>query len=61
MIGEGNGKVFETLNYIREKGFQGWVISENFYDKLPIRLRNEADQMAISAEELAVIKRAMEG
>jgi len=61
MVGEGNGKVFETLNYIREKGFKGWVISENFYDKLPIRLRNETDQMAVSAEDLAVIKRVMEG
>lgn len=61
MVGEGHGRVFETLNYIREKGFSGWVISENFYDKLPIRLRNEADQMAVSREDLAVIKRALEG
>ena len=61
MVGEGSGKVFETLHYIREKGFSGWIISENFYDKLPIRLRNEADQIAVSREDLAVIKRAMEG
>ena len=61
MVGEGNGKVFETMKYIRDKGFSGWVISENFYDKLPIRLRNEADQMAVSTEDLAVIRRAMEG
>lgn len=61
MVGEGHGKVFETLNYIRESGFKGWVISENFYDKLPIRLRNESDQMAISQQDLAVIKKALEG
>ena len=60
MVGEGTGKVFETMKYIRDKGFSGWVISENFYDKLPIRLRNESDQMAVSAEDLAVIRRAME-
>lgn len=61
MVGEGNGKVFQTLNYIRDKGFRGWVISENFYDKIPLRLRNETDQMAVSMEDLSVIKRAMEG
>ena len=61
LVGEGHGKVLEQLNYIREKGFSGWVISENFYDKLPIRGRNEADQMQVSADDLAVIKKALEG
>ena len=61
MVGEGNGKVLETLNYIRNKGFSGWVISENFYDKIPLRLRNEANQMAVSSQDLSIVKEAMEG
>ena len=61
MVGEGNGKVLETLNYIRNKGFSGWVISENFYDKIPLRLRNEANQMAVSSQDLSIVKKAMEG
>lgn len=60
MVGRGNGKVLETLQYFREMGFQGWIINENCYDRIPLRFQNETDQMAISRQDLITIKRAME-
>lgn len=33
ILGEGDSKFFETAEAIKESGFEGWIILENYYDQ----------------------------
>lgn len=40
LLGEGNTDFFSQMKYLKERGFEGWIITENYYNLLP--LRNQA-------------------
>ncbi len=59
-VGEGEGKVLETLEFLKSKNYEGWIISENYYDRLPFRKLNEDDILSISKQDLEIIRRAVQ-
>lgn len=59
-VGEGEGKVMETIEFLKSKNYEGWIISENYYDRLPFRKLNEEDYLAISKKDLEIIRNAVQ-
>jgi len=41
LLGEGDSDFFRTIDSLKRIGFRGWVLLENYYDRLPLRLRHE--------------------
>ncbi len=58
LLGKGNTDFFGQMEILREKGYEGWIVTENYYNLLP--LRNEAGdgrQMDLLLEDMETIRR----
>lgn len=56
MMGEGDCNFMGTMNFLRDKGYKGWLIMENNYWEKTIRCRNE-DQFVMVGEDLNKLKK----
>lgn len=57
LLGEGITKFFEQMEILKKNAFQGWIITENYYN---LTLRHETpdnDQMKLLLKDIATIKR----
>jgi sugar phosphate isomerase/epimerase len=55
LLGEGDSGFFDTIAKLREWGYKGWLISENFYDRGPNSRLND-DPKALMATDYQVME-----
>jgi len=55
LLGEGDSKFFETAEAIKETGFEGWLLMENYYDQLLLADQNP-NPYEMLARDLKVAK-----
>jgi sugar phosphate isomerase/epimerase len=60
LLGQGDSDFMATVDHLRKMDYSGWVILENYYYVQPIRDKNE-DQYELLAQDLAYLKRVLEG
>lgn len=61
LLGTGNTKFFEQMVYLKEKGFEGFIITENYYNLMP--LRKEAgykSQMELLMRDVKLLRSCFE-
>lgn len=54
MIGEGRGSIAQTAQLIREHGYTGWLVSENYYTLLSAT--KGTDFIDLARQDLAVVR-----
>ncbi len=54
-IGQGNTDCLKSISYLKEKGYKGWYIFENYYDQLPLRAQAE-DQIELLIKDIEILK-----
>jgi sugar phosphate isomerase/epimerase len=57
LLGTGNTKFYEQVEIFKKHNFKGWVISENYYDRAPLRDLNE-DWFVTLKKDLEIMKNA---
>ena len=58
LLGKGDTGFYDTIKILKEKNYKGWIIIENYYQHLPLRLLND-DQFAIMAQDIQILKDAI--
>lgn len=58
ILGTGDSGFFETINILRERKYDGWLILENLYELAPMRSLN-SDYFALMKEDIRVLKEAV--
>lgn len=62
MLGQGNTDFFRQMDILKERGFEGWIITENYYNLLPLRAGLGAGgQMETLLKDMETIKRCFAG
>ena len=56
----GDAHVKDQLDFLLGKGYEGWMILENYYDQLPLRACCELDQLSLVKEDLKNLKAAVD-
>lgn len=56
----GDAHVKEQLDFLLKNSYEGWMILENYYDRLPLRALCEKDQLRLVKEDLKKLKGAVE-
>jgi sugar phosphate isomerase/epimerase len=55
LLGQGDSGFFDTIAELRKGGYEGWLISENFYDRGPVAKLDD-DPKALMAKDYQVLK-----
>jgi sugar phosphate isomerase/epimerase len=55
LLGEGDTGFYKTIDKLREYGYTGWLISENFYDRGPISQLSE-DPVELMNKDFQVLR-----
>ncbi len=55
ILGDGDVNFFESMKVLRRKGYDGWIVSENYYDMPPL-CREGEDPVALIEKDLAIIR-----
>ncbi|MCR1832860.1 sugar phosphate isomerase/epimerase [Oceanobacillus caeni] len=58
LLGEGDSNFFETMEVLKEKGYQGWVLIENYYDQKPLSNDNE-NPLELLEKDVKILKNAI--
>lgn len=58
LLGEGDTDFFGTMGFLRKKGYSGWVHLENFYDRLPLRLKSPKNHIDVARMDLENLRKA---
>ena len=56
LLGEGDSGFYGVMEYLREKDYSGWIISENLYEKQPTNTF-ETDVYELFLKDVATMKR----
>ncbi|MEA5048096.1 MAG: sugar phosphate isomerase/epimerase family protein [Eubacteriales bacterium] len=56
LLGEGDSGFYGVMDYLREKDYNGWIISENLYEKQPTN-NFETDVFALFLKDIETMKR----
>lgn len=57
LLGEGNTNFFGQMQLLKEKGFEGWIVTENYYNLMPLRKQAQNHmQMQLLLKDIAVIR-----
>ncbi|MGI5849813.1 MAG: sugar phosphate isomerase/epimerase family protein [Christensenellales bacterium] len=59
LLGKGDTGFYKTIEILKEKNYKGWIILENYYQHLPLRLVNE-DQFEIMAQDIRILREAIQ-
>lgn len=54
LLGKGDTGFFKTMKRLGELGYEGYIVLENYYDQLPLRLEGENPYGLIEADILTV-------
>lgn len=55
MLGEGETSFYKSIDALKEIGYSGWIVSENYYDRLPLRLLSN-DCFELLEKDLQLLK-----
>jgi sugar phosphate isomerase/epimerase len=55
LLGTGDSDFSGTMSLLREKGFKGYILLENYYDQLPLRLEDE-DPYKLLMKDVEILK-----
>ncbi|MGI6175404.1 MAG: TIM barrel protein [Christensenellales bacterium] len=58
LLGKGDSGFYQTMAALKDKGFEGVILLENYYDQLPLRLAGESPY-ALLKEDIAILKAAL--
>lgn len=58
LLGEGDTDFQGTMSFLREKKYSGWIHLENFYDRLPLRLKSPKNHIDVARMDLEILKKA---
>lgn len=62
MLGEGNTSFYRQMALLRDKGFEGFIITENYYNLMPLRKQAAGNhQMELLRKDIESICRCFEG
>lgn len=56
LLGEGEMQFEEQADILRRSAFEGWLILENYYNKLPVRRDSRMPQMAFLQKDIAAVR-----
>jgi len=59
LLGKGNSNFYGTIETLKEIGYEGYILLENYYDQLPLRLENESPYELLR-QDVAILKKAVE-
>ena len=57
-LGEGDSRFEEQIEFLKENGYQGWFVFENYYTKLPLRKEAE-DPIDLFKKDIEKLKREL--
>lgn len=57
MLGKGDSKFFEFAETVKKHNFDGWLILENYFDRVPLCLESH-DTLELIRQDLATAKKA---
>ena len=58
LLGKGNTDFFGQMDILRAKGYDGWIITENYYNLLPLRSEaQEGRQMDLLLKDIETIRK----
>jgi sugar phosphate isomerase/epimerase len=58
LLGEGDSDFYGTMDFLRRKNYTGWIHLENFYDRLPLRLKSPKNYVDVLKMDLEILKAA---
>ena len=59
LLGKGNSDYYGSIRALKEKNFSGYILLENYYDQLPLRLEND-DPYALLQEDIDILKASLQ-
>lgn len=58
LLGEGNTNFHGQMKYLKQQGFEGFIVIENYYNLLPLRGRAQKDgQMGLLLKDIAALRK----
>jgi sugar phosphate isomerase/epimerase len=57
LLGVGDSNFYGTMRILREKGFKGYILLENYYDQLPLRLE-DGGPYSLLEKDINILKNA---
>ena len=58
LLGTGDSNFFGTMELLSKKNYTGYILLENYYDQIPLRLLEE-DPYQLLAKDIAILKAAL--
>jgi sugar phosphate isomerase/epimerase len=58
LLGTGNSDFYKTMEVLKQHKYQGWIISENYYDREPLR-NCGTDYFQVLVRDIKIIKDAI--
>lgn len=58
LLGKGESQFFDVIDYLKEREYSGWIISENLYEEKPLNFLKE-DVYATFLEDVEILKKAV--
>ncbi len=55
LLGKGNMDIADQLKFLASMDFEGWLILENYYNKLPLRSENAENQIELLKSDVAFV------
>lgn len=59
LLGEGDTRFYDVIEYLKKRDFTGWIISENLYEEQPLRSLNEGDVYKTFLQDVEILKKAV--
>ncbi|WP_141334585.1 sugar phosphate isomerase/epimerase [Paenibacillus sp. tmac-D7] len=56
LLGEGDSGFYRSMEVLKEIGYTGWIILENYYDQLPLRSKHDEPESLIKEDMRLLIK-----
>lgn len=56
LFGEGESEFFRSMRVLKEIGYHGWIVLENYYDRLPLRMKNVEPESLIKEDMRTLLK-----
>lgn len=61
LLGQGNTDFFGQMRYLRQQGFEGWIVTENYYNLMPLRAEAPKNrQIELLRRDMETIRRCFE-
>ena len=59
LLGTGPSDFFKTMDWLDKHDYTGYILLENYYDQLPLRLQHE-DPYELLRQDIATLKKAIQ-